>query len=84
MQSSSLLQRLGLVGAAGPHSGSKGEYYSPLVQSSECPDGRRISCKGSIALRSRSLLSLNQRPPIPIPSQKGIYVLVVLAARIST
>ena len=27
-----LLQHLGLVGATGPHSGSKGEYHSPLVQ----------------------------------------------------
>ena len=33
LQSSSLLQHLGLVGATGPHSGSKGESHSPLVQS---------------------------------------------------
>ena len=36
MQSSSLLQHLGHVGATGPHSGSKREYHSPLVRSSEC------------------------------------------------
>ena len=32
LQSSSLLQHLGLVGATGPHSWSKGEYHYPLVQ----------------------------------------------------
>ena len=35
LQSSSLLQHLGLVGATGPHSGPRGESHSPLVLSGE-------------------------------------------------
>ena len=31
----SLLQHLGLVGATGPHPGSKGEHRSPLVHAGE-------------------------------------------------
>ena len=35
LQSSSLLQHLGLVGATGPHSGPRGESHSPPVLSGE-------------------------------------------------
>uniref|UniRef100_A0A6T9PG12 Uncharacterized protein n=1 Tax=Haptolina ericina TaxID=156174 RepID=A0A6T9PG12_9EUKA len=35
LKSPSLLQHLGLVGAAAPHSGSRGEYHSPLVHMNE-------------------------------------------------
>ena len=39
---------------------------------------------GSLALRLHSRPSLNLSPPRPIPFQKALVVLVVLAARLST
>ena len=59
-----LLQHLGLVGAAGPHPGSRGEHRSPLVHAGKSRrDGRRLLCKwfdrAAVALAPKGLL----RPP---------------------
>jgi hypothetical protein len=40
----SLLQHLGLVGAAGPHLGYRGEHRSPLLHAGEQARRQRIPC----------------------------------------
>ena len=81
----SLLQHLGLVGATGPHSGSRGEHGSPLVHTGERArrEAHGRAC-GSIALRPRSRPNPFPNPPGTIPFQKAGDVHVVPAAASST
>ena len=60
LRSSSLLQHLGLVGATGPHPGSKREHRSPLVHAGE--QARRQAC---IVQLVRSRCGRARGPTVP-------------------
>ena len=88
LKSPSLLQHLGLAGATGPHSGSRVESHSPLVQSGmrarrQAPYRTFVRSRCG---RARALLSLHY-PRSPYKSRLSpnlADVLVVIAAGLST
>ena len=77
-----LLQHLGLVGAAGPHPGSRGEQCSPLVHAGETVGVYRAH--GSIALRPRSRPNPSPKPPRPRAFENLLDVEISKAGGLST
>ena len=65
----SLLQHLGLVGAAGPHSGSKGAIALPWLSRASAQDGRHASCsrfdRTAVAVAPQRFLRTTATPSFP-------------------
>jgi hypothetical protein len=60
LKSSSLIQHLGLMGAAGPHPGSKGEHRSPLLHA-----GKQTRQHAHIVHMVRSRCGRARGPTLP-------------------
>ena len=85
LKSPSLLQHLGLAGATGPHSGSRVESHSPLVQLGMRARRRRRHIAHLSDRAAVALVSYYPRSPYKSRlSQNLVDVLVVIAAGSST